>query len=315
MNAPLGKIDCRGITRSHPNADGNTDQFVVAEVRSSLYLRESSLSIDDASRVVGGVHGLLLLVADGVGGNRQSGERASTVALEAITHYLVNSFDVRHELNPIREQQLLDDLRQSLLDCRDQMKREVAAAERFSSMDTTLTMAYVVWPRAYVIHVGNNRAYHMSDVGLKCLTSDHTVAKRLQQGGVVNDNQAAESDMRKVLSNVLGTSGAKCEPDRMAIDLSVGDALILCSDGVFRTISEEEMSTSIMESQTATEACERILSGGGEQQDDATVVVAKFLRRKEIVDTAGRQAATIPDSETKADTSKVRKLKTKPMLG
>ena len=63
---PFGNIDCHGMTRSHPSAPGNTDQFVVAAVKPSLQILESSLAIDDPSRLFGGTHGLLLVVADGL---------------------------------------------------------------------------------------------------------------------------------------------------------------------------------------------------------------------------------------------------------
>lgn len=283
---PLGQIDCRGMTRSHPNAPGNTDQFVVAEVRPSLHVRESSLSIDDASQIFGGAHGLLLLIADGIG-DRESGERASTVAANTLARYLVNSFDVRHELNAGREQQLLADLRLSLLDCRAQMLRELDASDRFCSMDTTITMCYVVWPRAYFVHVGNNRAYHSTRGSLHRLTSDHTVKQQKQP-----------ADRDTDVWNALGTT-AECSPDSFALDIQVGDALMLCSDGVFNTISESEMQKVIDHEQSATGTCERILESGNDQQDDATVIVARFLDRVELIESMNHASIDAPETRVK----------------
>lgn len=267
----LGKIDCRGMTRSHPDAPGNTDHFLIAEVRPSLHVQESNLSIDDATKIFGSAHGVLLLVADGVGDDRESGQRASTVVVDVINRYLVTSFDVRHELSPIREQQLLDDLRQSLLDCRNQLLREVGASDRFSSMDTTLTMIYVVWPRAYVVHVGNSRAYHASPSGLSQLTTDS-----LSEG------------------DVLGTTGDRCQPESSTIDLEVGDVLLLCSDGVTRTTNDDQLRTAIEETRAAMQTCEAVLSSGDVQQDDATVVVARFLDRETLSEDAESVAEKKP---------------------
>lgn len=270
-HSQLGRIDCRGLTRSHPAAPGNTDHFVIAEVRPSLHVQESNLSIDDATKIFGSAHGVLLLVADGVGDDRESGQRASTVVIDVINRYLVTSFDVRHELNPIREQQLLDDLRQSLLDCRNRLLREVAASERFSSMDTTLTMIYVVWPRAYVVHVGNSRAYHASSTGLRQLTQD---------------------SLHK--ANVLGTTGDRCDPQRVAIDLAVGDVLLLCSDGVTRTTNDDHLKKAIEETRSATETCDTVLSSGSPHRDDATVVVARFLDRETVIEDTDSVAEQLP---------------------
>ena len=283
-NTPLGKIDCHGTTRSLPSAPGNTDQFVVAEIKPALHVRKSSLAIDDSSVLFGMIHGLLLHVADGVG-DRGSGQRASTVAIDAATRYFVNSFDVRHEMNPIREQQMLDDLKQSLVDCREQLTREVAASERFESMATTLTMAYVMWPRAYIVHVGSNRAYLARQGALKQLTTDHTMAQKLQQAGVIGPSRAHISNLQNVLCNVVGSEG-DCVPDTAAVDLEVGDMLLLCSDGVAQAISESDLLKAIQENDSASETCERILSSTAIGQDDATVVVAKFVDRDQALDTA-----------------------------
>lgn len=280
-HAKIGKIDCRGMTRSHPDAPGNTDHFLIAEVRPSLHVQESNLSIDDATKIFGSVHGVLLLVADGVGDDRDSGQRASTVVIDVINRYLVTSFDVRHELNPIKEQQLLDDLKLSLMDCREQLLREVSASDRFSSMDTTLTMAYVVWPRAYIVHVGNSRVYHNSSGILTRVTNDSLSA-----------------------ANVLGTTGDGCQPENAVIDLAVGDVLLLCSDGVTRTTSDDELKRAIDETRSASETCEAVLSTGSTQLDDATVVVARFLDRETVMEEAQAAAEQMParQQETPAAT-------------
>ena len=73
-NSYIGEIDCSGESRSRPDAAGNTDHYLIAEVRPSLYVQQSNLSIDDATKMFGPTHGVLLLLADGVG-DRESGQR------------------------------------------------------------------------------------------------------------------------------------------------------------------------------------------------------------------------------------------------
>ena len=182
---------------------------------------------------------------------------------DVINRYLLSSFDLRHKLNAIREQQLLDDLRQSLLDCREQMLREVEASDRFDSMDTTLTMAYIVWPRAYVIHVGNSRAYQFRGGELRLLTRDKETA-----------------------DHVLGTTEAQCEPETAMIDLKVGDALLLCSDAVTQANTELQLIESITTTHSAAETCAAVLQSTDALLDDHTAVVARFTDRQTALEKA-----------------------------
>ena len=65
-------MDCHGVTDIGKRREVNEDQFLIADLRKSLHLFQTSLAVDDQSRLFGGSQGKLLLVADGMGGAAHS---------------------------------------------------------------------------------------------------------------------------------------------------------------------------------------------------------------------------------------------------
>lgn len=280
IHQPLGKIDCFGISKKHPMFNRNTDRFVIADVRPSLCIHDSSETAHEPTRFFGPSQGQLLMIADGVG-IRPSAARASALAVDTVNTRLLNAFGPDSpEKTDNPEMELFTEFRRAIGDCRDLMTQEVKAAERFSEMGAVLTLVYIDWPRAHFMHIGNNRGYHVRRQHVEQVTNDHTLAKRLVDAGQISRRQAADSKLRNIVWNVIGTQSDQTDPEFDQIELRIGDAIVLCSDGMAAALNENDIADALQETKSAEETCQRMFEIAGDHlNDDATLVVARFVER------------------------------------
>ena len=140
---------------------------------------------------------------------------------------------------------------------------------------TTLTLVMLVPPRAYLVHVGDTRAYYLRRGRLFQLTRDQTYGQYLLESGAMTEAQVAASPMGRTLSSAVGSS--EVHPSVGLIDLEPGDLLLLCSDGLTKHVPNDDVTRLLRDATSAQQACESLvaaaLAGGG--SDNISVVVAR----------------------------------------
>ena len=129
-----------------------------------------------------------------------------------------------------------------------------------------------------IVHVGDSRAYLLREAGLHRLTRDHTYVQLLVDSGHLSKEEAADFGARHVLVNALGGSSEDLEVDVDQLELTSGDRLLLCSDGLTDLVDDEAIRQVLVECRESAEACRRLvdlaLARGG--RDNVTVVVAGY---------------------------------------
>jgi protein phosphatase len=272
-----GKMDCHGLTDRGQKRDNNEDQFLVADLSRSMLVHQTSLDLDDHTRLFGGTQGSLLLVADGMGGHA-AGERASTLAVDGVARYVLNTMPWFFGLREDHEDDLREELVHAMGRCQERIEQEASAQAERHGMGTTLTMAYLLWPRLYVVHAGDSRCYVLRGGRLQQVTTDHTVAQKMVDAGVLAKEEAAESRMGHVLWNCLGGGDHSLAPEVRKVTLAVGDTLLLCTDGLTTCVPDDRIREVLAAGGSAEEACRRLVdtanAAGG--PDNVTVVVAHF---------------------------------------
>ncbi len=267
-----------GLTHVGRTRAMNQDQFLVTELHKSLRVHQSSLIENGEPRQLFGESvGQLFLVADGMGGHL-AGERASALAMNTVANYLLN-----HMAWPSLDEQLskhiiLQRLAIAFRHCQTAVWQETTNMPHRRGMGTTLTMAMVAWPQLYLVHVGDSRCYTWRVGQLKQLTRDHTVAQRLVDDGQLQAEHLFESELRNVLWNVIGGDADVLAPQVLVQDLEPGDQLLLCSDGLTRHVTDDELAQMLSVSATPESVCRQMIdtanSRGG--LDNVTVIVARY---------------------------------------
>lgn len=198
MIVTIAAIDAFEVTHPGQKSDRYEDQFLIADLNKSILIDQTSLSQPEHERLVSGSQGKLLVVADGMGGHG-GGDIASSIAVDTILNYILNTMPWFFRLDEEHE----DDLREALKTALQRSHASVRAAAKADGehpkMGTTLTMAYVVWPRMYVVHVGDSRCYLFRDPELERLTKDHTLAEQMADEELISEEKAATSRWSNVL--------------------------------------------------------------------------------------------------------------------
>jgi protein phosphatase len=158
-------------------------------------------------------------------------------------------------------------------------------------MGTTLTMAYVLWPRLYVVHAGDSRCYLLREGAMEQVTTDQTIAQKLVEQGTLTPDQARASRWNHVLWSCIGGGSPDLSVEVYKTNLRVGDSLLLCTDGLTTVVSDCRIHELLTQSPGAAEACRRLCDAANEAggPDNSTVVVAHFRDGKQFEEQACMQ--------------------------
>jgi protein phosphatase len=271
-------LDCFGITDRGQRRKQNEDHFLIADLTKRLRLRQTSLPDINAAEWSRGATGYLLVVADGMGGVA-GGELASGLAVETISWYVARTMPWFFRYQDGREEELEAELRVAVEACQRTVAG-AAAESQFRKMGTTLTLAYVLWPRVYVVHAGDSRCYFRRNGKFERVTKDHTLAQRAVEKGLLSPSQAEHSPFAHTLWNCIGGGTDGVQPDIYKATLEAGDELLLCTDGVTRHLGDTSVRAILERSATPEEAARGLVdtanAAGGD--DNITVIVARALR-------------------------------------
>jgi serine/threonine protein phosphatase PrpC len=210
--------------------------------------------------------GYLLVVADGMGGH-QAGEVASKMATEIISQEYFKKGNGNIEKNLAKAVELAN---KKIYD----MASSNAA---YHGMGTTCTAIVVVEKNIYYAHVGDSRAYILKNNSITRITEDHTYVQELVKKGEITAAEAETHPKRNILTNAMGTKPSlRIDTGKFASPFEKNDTLLLCSDGLYDYLKDEELSD-ILKTKTLQEAAEYMIqeakNRGG--HDNITVVLAQ----------------------------------------
>ncbi len=181
--------------------------------------------------------GSLYLVADGMGGH-SAGEVASELAARVIPERFYNDAGSSPEGDTAFDVGAA--LKLAIAEAAEGIKFEQMLTRERAQMGTTVVAAVIRGSQVCIANVGDSRAYRMRDGNLEVLSQDHSWVAEQQRAGIITAEQAAEHPHRIALSRALG------HPISALADIAYfvwkpGDRLMLCSDGLWETVQDEQI--------------------------------------------------------------------------
>lgn len=211
---------------------------------------------------------LCVFVGDGLGGY-DNGKFASETAAQTIIEF----YDQHDFINE-------DQMRQAAVLANDKIKEQQAV--RNSSMKTTIVVLGIDDLRARWMHVGDSRLYHFKNGKIVSQTMDHSVSQvAVLMGEITQEEIRFHEDRNRVL-RALGSDNAKPDISKLTIINEAKETFLLCTDGFWEYVYEEEMEETLKRSKTPEEWLEKmkvILEKRVTKGNDNYTAAAVFLKK------------------------------------
>jgi len=216
----------------------------------------------------------LFAVADGMGGH-EAGEVASMLVIQAIARQTVSEV-----LSPAATGEPPPDARQWLTDTALIANQSVYDQRQAADTDmgTTLVMALFVGSTATIANIGDSRAYLLKQDEIVQVTTDHSLVERLVATGQITPEEAANHPQRNIIYRVIGDK-PQVKADLFEQQLALGEALLLCSDGLSGMVPDGQIWHIWRTSTSPQEACDRLVEASNQAggEDNITVVIVQVV--------------------------------------
>lgn len=269
------ELDICGLTHPGKVRPNNEDHFLICALQKHMQVYHTSLP--DVSQLGGDERvALLAMVADGVGG-AAAGEEASRMALEGVTKYLSGALQCYYSSDLSDDAEFVHTLEEAALTVHNEIAMTTQSDPSLRGMATTLTLWIGVWPRAYLLQVGDSRCYLLKNGELIQVSRDQTMAEDLVEQGVFTRTDAAQTRWAHILSSAIG--GPEAAPSVKRVEQGWGLVGLLCSDGLTRHVSDDRIREQLMNMTSSRQACEALiqdaLDAGG--KDNITVIIGRAV--------------------------------------
>ena len=255
------RMSAFGRTDKGKRRSNNEDDLALVDLTEGRALPDQS-----AEHLRVGERGVLLAVCDGVGG-RRAGEVASGLALEVLSEEM-------ESLTPTCPKR--DLFRAAVEKVNVRVWQQARTDSPLEGMATTLTAAVVCHQRAILAHVGDSRAYFLRGDRIRQITRDQSFFESLIEAGAINEEEAAQSPYRNVILQAIGRKKS-VEVALDAVELWLGDLLLLCTDGLSEKVRPAEMAERLA-TLGLREAVESLIALANERggEDNITALAARI---------------------------------------
>lgn len=173
----------------------------------------------------------LAVLADGMGGHK-AGDVASQMAVESALSALGGP-----SLKVVGEQRKA--IRETISHINDAIFMRAQASNGLKGMGTTLVLIQVVAGRMLIAHVGDSRVYRLRGEKFEAMTKDHSLRNELLAKGEMDENEI-DTRFKNVLTQAIGAR-AEVDADVRAVELRKEDVFLLCSDGLYGLLGDDEI--------------------------------------------------------------------------
>ncbi len=195
---------------------------------------------------------MLCVVCDGMGGAK-SGNIASSLAVEVFAE------EVKRSWKPMMDQAKIDQMLQGAAKLANFTVFDQASQfEEFDGMGTTLVAALIRGKKVTVINVGDSRAYGINRAGIHQITRDHSLVQMMVERGDLKPELAKSYPGKNFITRAVGTE-TFVESDIYHLDVTKGDYILLCSDGLSNMMDDQEILFEVVHGVNKQHCCKRLL--------------------------------------------------------
>lgn len=195
----------------------------------------------------------IFAVSDGMGGSA-GGEIASALTVEQ----LIRSFRSLRSTQAMDEGYLAESLHRAVASANDAVYSRARSEPALSGMGATLVTLAFQEGSAVIANVGDSRAYLLRNGTVTQITHDHSLVAEQVRAGILTAEQAAVSPLQSTITRAIGIE-PEVQVDLFAAQLEMGDRILLTTDGLFRYLSDEEISQLAGGAMEPREVCDALI--------------------------------------------------------
>ena len=217
-------------------------------------------------------NGGVCVVCDGMGG-AAGGRIASTLAAETYVAELDKV--LKPDMTP---EQLREASSYAVAMANQAVENRATEDADLSNMGTTLVSAIAYEGGAVVTNIGDSRAYYITEAGITRITKDHSLVESMVDHGDITADEARHHPNRNLITRALGRdTNAAC--DGYIRPMEKGDYILLCTDGLVNTVTDQEMLFEIIHGQGEDTCLSRLMEIAKSQgaPDNVTAVLMRML--------------------------------------
>lgn len=213
----------------------------------------------------------LFILSDGMGG-QNAGAVASRAVVSVLPRLVEQKLGNRQHLS---DEEVLQKLKEAATELNIGLHEEAATSPALHGMGATVVLAMLYGCVAHIMHLGDSRAYLFRGRELRQLTQDHTLAAVLVRLQEITPEDARTLPELQRLSRYVGMEGA-ARPDVQTVQMKAGDRILLCSDGLTRMLSDDEIARLLELYADPQEACNALVAAAnaaGGEDNISTIVI------------------------------------------
>ena len=217
-------------------------------------------------------NGGVCVVCDGMGG-AAGGRIASTLAAETYVAELDKV--LKPDMTP---EQLREASSYAVAMANQAVENRAMEDAELSNMGTTLVSAIAYEGGTVITNIGDSRAYYITEAGITRITKDHSLVESMVDHGDITADEARHHPNRNLITRALGRdTNAAC--DGYIRPMEKGDYILLCTDGLVNTVTDQEMLFEIIHGQGEDTCLSRLLEIAKSQgaPDNVTAVLMRML--------------------------------------
>jgi serine/threonine protein phosphatase PrpC len=217
----------------------------------------------------------VFIVADGMGGH-EFGEVASSIASKTVGDYIIKKlyFPLFSPENSETPTESIQEIIENSIKL-----AQNAVVQKAPGGGTTITVGLIFGDQITIGHVGDTRLYFLYPDGrIDIKTSDHSLVKRLLDLGQITEAEAKSHPNKNVLYRALGQS-EPFRPDLFSATIPKPGYILICSDGLWGLVSDEEMFRIAKNSETPSIACSKLVDAANKAggPDNISVILIKVV--------------------------------------